>query len=76
MADTRLSPHYPVHPPLSEVFHTIPPGSDEYPLEKFAIEIETLLKRMGQITPEGESFNLPRSTHLSMIKSILLTSIP
>jgi len=47
MADVRLSPHYPVQSPLSDIFQTIPPGSDEFPLEKFAIEIESLLDQWG-----------------------------
>lgn len=47
MADVRLSPHYPVQPPLSDIFRTIPPGSDEFPLEKFAVEIESLLDQWG-----------------------------
>ena len=48
MTDVRLSPHYPVQSPLSDIFRTIPAGSDEFPLEKFAIEIESLLDQWGK----------------------------
>ena len=47
LADIRLSPHYPSQSPLSDIFRLVPPGSDDYPLEKCAIEIETLLNHWG-----------------------------
>ncbi|WP_239461447.1 FG-GAP-like repeat-containing protein [Occallatibacter savannae] len=40
-------PHYPVTSPLSGVLAKVPPGSDEFPLEKFAVEIEAILGRWG-----------------------------
>ena len=64
MADVRLSPHYPVRSPLSEVFHAIPPGLDEYPLEKFAFEIETLLAEWGKSLQKGVD-------HLTTIDSLI-----
>jgi tetratricopeptide (TPR) repeat protein len=48
MADVRFSPHYTVQSPLSDIFRTVPPGSDEFPLEKFAVEIEALLFQWGK----------------------------
>lgn len=47
LADARLSPKYPAESPLADILRLVPPGSDEYPLEKFAIEIETVLDRWG-----------------------------
>ena len=58
LADVRLSPHYPAESPLSDIFRMVPPGSDEYPLERFAIEIETLLGEWGNALQRGpDHFN-------------------
>ncbi|MBS1804201.1 MAG: VCBS repeat-containing protein [Acidobacteria bacterium] len=46
--DIRLSPLYPADSPLSDIFRTIQPGSDDYPLERFAVEIEALLNEWGE----------------------------
>ena len=48
MDEVRLSPHYPTDSPLSDIFRMVPPGSDEYPLERFAIEIEGLFETWGK----------------------------
>ncbi len=47
-SDVRLTPHYPVASPLEDVLRLVAPGSDEYVTEKYAWEIETLLKQWGQ----------------------------
>jgi tetratricopeptide (TPR) repeat protein len=47
LADVRLSPHYPSQSPLTDIFRLVPPGSDDYPLEKDAVEIESILDRWG-----------------------------
>jgi tetratricopeptide (TPR) repeat protein len=47
-SDVRLTPHYPIASPLEDVLRLVVPGSDEYVTEKYAWEIETLLKQWGQ----------------------------
>jgi tetratricopeptide (TPR) repeat protein/peroxiredoxin len=47
-ADIRLTPHYPAQSPLADVLRFVPPGSDEYITEQYAVEIELLLKRWSQ----------------------------
>ena len=47
LADVRLTPHYPAPSPLDDVFRLVTPGSDEYELEPFAIEIEAILRAWG-----------------------------
>jgi tetratricopeptide (TPR) repeat protein len=47
-SDTRLTPHYPVASPLEDVLRLVAPGSDDYVTEKYAWEIESLLKQWGQ----------------------------
>ena len=47
-ADARLHPHYPEKSRLADVLRLVPAGSDEYPTEKFAFEIDSLLKSWGQ----------------------------
>ena len=46
-ADVRLVPHYPLQSPLTDILRLIPPGSDDYITEKYAFEIEALLKQWG-----------------------------
>lgn len=43
----RLAPHYPAQSPLADILRMVPPGSDDFPLEKIALEIEALLGRWG-----------------------------
>lgn len=47
-ADVRLTPHYPLQSPLADLFRRVPPGSDEYITEKYAVEIESVLRRWGR----------------------------
>ena len=53
LAEARLSPHYPVQPPLADILKLVPPGSDDYPLEKFAVEIESLLDQWSRALQKG-----------------------
>jgi tetratricopeptide (TPR) repeat protein len=48
LSDVRLTPHYPAKSPLEDVLRLVPPGSDEYVSEKYASEIDSLLKRWSQ----------------------------
>src|SRR5271155_4682407 len=47
-SDVRLTPHYPVASPLEDVLRLVAPGSDDYVTEKYAWEIESLLKQWAQ----------------------------
>ncbi len=47
-ADVRLSPHYPLRSPLADVLKLVQPGSDQYVTEKYAFEIESLLKQWSE----------------------------
>jgi Flp pilus assembly protein TadD/peroxiredoxin len=42
--DVRLTPHYPAKSPLDDVLRLVPPGSDSYITEKYAFEVESLLR--------------------------------
>lgn len=44
LADFRLKPSYPGKSPLEDVLRRVPPGSDEFVNEKYAFEIESILK--------------------------------
>lgn len=48
LADLRYRPHDPEQSPLADIFRLIPPGSDDYITEKYAVEIEQILKQWGQ----------------------------
>ena len=47
LSDVRLLPHYPTQSPLVDVLRLVSPGSDEFITEKYAFEIESLLKTWG-----------------------------
>src|SRR5277367_6108570 len=47
-ADVRRSPHYPAKSPLADALRLVAPGSDGYLTEKYAFEIETILKQWSQ----------------------------
>ena len=47
-ADIRLRPHYPARSPLAEILRLVAPGSDQYVVEKYAVEIESVLAKWGQ----------------------------
>ena len=44
-SDIRLSPHYRARSPLEDIFRYIDPGSDEFLSEKYAEEIEAIVRR-------------------------------
>jgi Flp pilus assembly protein TadD/peroxiredoxin len=46
--DVRLTPHYPTKSPLADVLLLVAPGSDEYITEKYAVEVEAVLKQWSQ----------------------------
>ncbi|HTV04616.1 MAG TPA: FG-GAP-like repeat-containing protein [Acidobacteriaceae bacterium] len=48
LPDARLTPHYPEESPLADILRLVAPGSDDYPTEKYAFEIEALLREWGQ----------------------------
>src|SRR4051812_2724667 len=68
MADVRLSPHYPAHSPLADILRMVPAGSDGFPLEKFAIEIESQLEKWGKALQE-------RTNDVTAIASLLQDEI-
>ena len=68
MADVRLSPHYPVQSPIADILRMVPPGSDGFPLEKFAVEIEALLDLWGKALQR-------KTSDLTMIASLLTDEI-
>ncbi len=47
-ADIRLKPHYPTQSALADILRLVPPGSDEYITEKYAVEIQSVLDQWGQ----------------------------
>jgi Flp pilus assembly protein TadD/peroxiredoxin len=48
LSGVRLKPHYPEQSPLADVLRRVPPGADEFLTEKYAVEIESLLREWGQ----------------------------
>ncbi|HEX3436289.1 MAG TPA: FG-GAP-like repeat-containing protein [Pseudacidobacterium sp.] len=48
LADFRLTPSYPAKSPLDEVLRRVTPGADEFVSEKYASEIEMILKQWSQ----------------------------
>ena len=44
----RLTPRYPAQSPLADVLRLVPPGSDEYVTEKYAFEIDLVLKEWSR----------------------------
>ena len=46
--DVRLTPRYPAKSPLEDLLRRVAPGSDEYVTEKYASEIELLLRQWGR----------------------------
>jgi tetratricopeptide (TPR) repeat protein len=47
LSDIRLTPRYPTKSPLADVIRFVPPGSDDYITEKYAVEIEQILEQWG-----------------------------
>jgi Flp pilus assembly protein TadD/peroxiredoxin len=48
LADFRLTPNYPAKSPLEDVLRRVAPGTDEFVTEKYAAEIELILKQWSQ----------------------------
>lgn len=44
LADGQISPHYPAHSPLENTLRLVQPGSDSYFAEKYAAELQTILR--------------------------------
>jgi tetratricopeptide (TPR) repeat protein len=44
-ADVRLTAHYPAQSPLADVLRLVPPGSDEYVTERYALELGSILNQ-------------------------------
>lgn len=61
--DVRFKPHYPIKSPLADVLRLVAPGSDEYPTEKYALEIDSLLHQWSQSLRESV-LNLPNLSKL------------
>lgn len=58
-ADVRLTPHYPAKSPLEAVLRRVAPGNDEFVAEKFAFEIEAVLRQWSEIlTGPSRDLNL------------------
>jgi Flp pilus assembly protein TadD/peroxiredoxin len=47
-SDHRLVPNYPIQSPLSDVLALVRPGSDEFITERYAVEIEGILKAWSE----------------------------
>ncbi len=47
-SDVRLTPHYPEKSPLADVLRLVAPGSDEYITERYAFEINLILKQWSK----------------------------
>jgi tetratricopeptide (TPR) repeat protein/peroxiredoxin len=47
-SDFRLKPRYPSPSPLTDVLRLAAPGSDDYVTEKYAVEIEAILRQWGE----------------------------
>jgi len=60
LADFRLKPSYPARSPLEDVLRRVVPGTDEFVTEKYAFEIEALLRSWSQSlkTAAGEGASL------------------
>jgi tetratricopeptide (TPR) repeat protein len=46
--DVRLTPHYPAPSPIADILRLVPPGSDNYITEKYAVEIEAIFRQWGE----------------------------
>lgn len=74
--DYRLTPHYREGPPLDDLMRKVQPGTDPFPTEKYAQEIEAILARWGvalrQFPPDFQPFE--RSLAVDLIASPLTPS--
>ena len=48
LADFRVTPHYPSKSPLDDMLRLVRPGSDQYITEKYAFELEEIMRRWGR----------------------------
>jgi Flp pilus assembly protein TadD/peroxiredoxin len=62
--DIRLTPHYPSPSPIADILRLVQPGSDDYITEKYAIEIEAILRQWG------EDLRISRSNHAALAKVV------
>ena len=46
--DVRYKPHYPARSPLADILRLVSPGSDDYPTERYAFEIEARLQTLSK----------------------------
>jgi Flp pilus assembly protein TadD/peroxiredoxin len=47
-AEHRYSPHYPIASDLADILQLVEPGSDSYITERYALQLEALLKKWGE----------------------------
>jgi tetratricopeptide (TPR) repeat protein len=75
-SDIRLTPHYPAKSPLEDVLRLVAPGSDGYLTEKYAFEIESLLKQLSTALKVSvhDLSALAKSLHQSLEASSLAPS--
>ncbi len=73
-SDVRLTPHYPAASPLEDVLRLVAPGSDDYVTEKYAWEVESLLKQWGRALKASvrDLSVLAKSLHASIEASRLV----
>jgi len=64
LVDFRLTPHYPAPSPLEDVLRRVPPGSDDYELEPFAVEIEAILRAWGASLKADSTDHAPLAASL------------
>jgi tetratricopeptide (TPR) repeat protein/peroxiredoxin len=73
-SDVRLKPRYPSQSPLADVLRRVPLGSDEFITEKYAVEIESVLRAWGldlKKSPHGTT-TLEKLLDTSITASLLL----
>jgi len=70
--DVRLTPHYPLESPLADVLRLVPPGADEYITERYASDIESLLKKWS----EGLRTSVPALESLAAFMDPLIQGVP
>ena len=56
--DLRFVPHYPVKSPLEDVLRRVPAGADEFVTEKYAFEVEAILREWSLALKAGNVHGL------------------
>ena len=64
LLDVRLAPHYPSPSPIADILALVEPGSDDYSTEKYAVEIEAMLKQWG------DELRVSRGSHAALAKIV------